>query len=133
MTDTVESLRGELAAAKNELNGVLRLVQVRLQPRGSPPPGNAYMLVDWITATARDDLERAYKGEPHPTHQWSGKVLNQCLRCGAWHGQECGRRPCDPDKIAGKVCTCCECGEDFPLADNIAGEIFCRKCRETEK
>jgi hypothetical protein len=126
VSDTVQSLQ-------SERRQILALLQTRLQPGGSPPPGNAVMLVEWITATVRDDLERAYKGEMHRTHSWSGKVLNQCLRCGAWHGQECGRRPCDPAKLIGKVCTCCECGNDFPLADNIAGEIFCRKCRKDEK
>ena len=34
-------------------------------------------------------------------------------------------------RYAGKTCTCCECGKDFPLADNVIdGQVFCRKHRK---
>ena len=36
-------------------------------------------------------------------------------------------------RYAGETTPCCECGEDFPLADNMLDrEILCAKCRRTE-
>ena len=33
----------------------------------------------------------------------------------------------------GKMESCCECGEDYPRADLLCGEVFCPRCREKTK
>jgi hypothetical protein len=69
----------------------------------------------------------------HPSHEWCGGLLNQCVRCEAWHGKEASYFPCDPSKLAGKTEPCCECCEDYPRSDLIAGHIFCAACRAAEE
>ncbi len=41
--------------------------------------------------------------------------------------------PVTDDDLAGKMEPCCECGENYPLADLILrGEIDCPKCRKSD-
>jgi regulator of replication initiation timing len=76
--------------------------------------------------------EAVLTNTPHPSHVWNGTILNCCIRCEAYHGQPSALLPCDPSKLAGKTEWCCECGEDYPRSDLIAGHIYCAKCRAPE-
>jgi ribosomal protein S27E len=62
-----------------------------------------------------------------PAHVWCAGPLTQCALCGEFEGLFDGF--CDPSKIADKVEACCECGEDYPRSDLIAGHVFCAECR----
>jgi hypothetical protein len=79
------------------------------------------------------DLENAKQGKVHPSHEWNNTILDQCVRCGEYRGRPLAWFPCDPSKTKGKMEPCCECGEDYPLSDLIAGHIYCSTCREKEK
>jgi hypothetical protein len=82
-----------------------------------PPPA---VTIEWDYMSKRV--------EPSPAHIWCSGPLVQCVSCGGFKGPD-GHLPCDPSKLAGKVECCCECGNDYPKSDSIAGHIFCPKCR----
>ncbi len=66
-------------------------------------------------------------------HSWKDNILQECMRCGdAYKGQPSEQQPCNPWKLENKFEPCCECGEDYPRRDLIAGEVFCAKCRVIE-
>jgi hypothetical protein len=76
------------------------------------------------------EIRRLYAGQPHPGHVFAAGIIAGCIRCGdAYRGQPSAVLPCDPSKLAGKTEFCCECGQDYPRADLIAGEVFCPNCR----
>jgi hypothetical protein len=79
------------------------------------------------------DLENAKQGKVHPSHEWNNSSVGQCVRCLAFLGRPAAWFPCDPSKTKGKMEPCCECGEDYPLSDLIAGHIYCATCRGKEK
>jgi len=41
--------------------------------------------------------------------------------------------PTEPDALAmqGKTEPCCECGNEYPRADLLAGHIYCKRCRRS--
>lgn len=39
---------------------------------------------------------------------------------------------CEIVNATGETEPCCECGNDYPRADLIRGEIFCKPCRKKE-
>lgn len=53
-----EAAEGEVERMKGKMLDVLHVFQ-RLQPGGSPPPGDAYTLAMWIVATTQDRIEAA--------------------------------------------------------------------------
>lgn len=40
---------------------------------------------------------------------------------------------CDVVNAWGQKVPCCECGEDYPKADLMRGNVFCKKCRKEDK
>jgi hypothetical protein len=85
----------------------------------------------------RDELKKKVEAantypKIHTSHEWCGGLFNQCIRCAAWCGREASYFPCDQSRLAGKTEPCCECGEDYPRSDLIAGHIFCAACRPKE-
>jgi hypothetical protein len=75
--------------------------------------------------------ERVLTGAPHPSHVWSGTAMNACIRCEAFQGTLKSILACDPSPTPGKFESCCECGNDYPRSDLIAGHIFCPTCRSS--
>lgn len=72
--------------------------------------------------------QRILAGTPHPSHVFCRGPLVECVHCELFAG--------DPKLVlactkvnSGKFEACCECGEPYPRADLIAGEVFCPKCR----
>jgi len=47
-----DALRARIAELKEENISIVGMLQQRLQPGGSPPPGGAVQLADWITRSA---------------------------------------------------------------------------------
>jgi hypothetical protein len=73
--------------------------------------------------------------EAHPSHEWNRIAeylapMSQCVGCGEFKSAWLAKFPCDPSKLAGKTAPCCECGEEYPYPELIAGEVFCEKCRK---
>lgn len=56
--ETLTTKDAEIKQLKHDLQVVVGLLQRRLQPGGSPPPGGVIELAEWITAAARDEIER---------------------------------------------------------------------------
>jgi hypothetical protein len=61
----LDAARSRIAEVEGTLFDVLRLIQARLQPGGSPPPGGAVALVAWITSeTVKErDIARVESAE----------------------------------------------------------------------
>ncbi len=74
--------------------------------------------------------ERVLANSPHPSHVWNNSVLNCCIRCEAFYGQPQALLACDPSKLDGRTEWCCECANEYPRSDLIAGEIYCPACRK---
>lgn len=45
-----------------------------------------------------------------------------------------GKAPRELIKVIARAMeSCCECGEDYPREELLAGEIYCKKCRDADK
>ena len=51
-----EAAEREVASLREERTSIVHMVQTRLQPAGSPPPGGICELVGWITTHTRKEL-----------------------------------------------------------------------------
>jgi hypothetical protein len=103
----------------------------RHRPGGDVEPVEVSIARAFLEALA--NLENAKQGKVHPSHEWNNTILDQCIRCQAYKSGPAAWFPCDPSKTAGKMEPCCDCGDDYPLSDLIAGHIYCATCREKER
>lgn len=111
-----------LAGLRRSIDHEATSFQVELQDR---PSVNG--------TTLREAIDVAMKANGANSHVWCDGPLVQCIKCGEWKSEGTNLPLCDPTKLVGKTEYCCDCGEDYPRSDLIAGEIYCAKCRHEKR
>ena len=67
-----------------------------------------------------------------PTLSWSMVKRVQLVEPANLEKKEAARDAVYKADAYGKTESCCECGEDYPQADLVDGEIYCLDCRIKE-